>query len=81
MASPLFKEFDYYLKHQNEIVEHYEGKYIVIKDNKVIGAYENELLAIETTQEEHELGTFLVQYVSQGTKDYTATFHTRATFS
>lgn len=81
MSSQLEKEFAYYLDHQDEMVEKYDGKYIVIKDSKVLDAYDDELTAITETQKSHELGTFLVQLVSKGTDDYTQTFHSRAVFS
>jgi len=42
MTSPLEKEFKYYIKKQNNLVEKYNGKFIVIKDCKVIGTYDSE---------------------------------------
>ena len=81
MASSLQKNFDYYLEHQDEIVEQYNGKFVVIKGRVVIGAYDDELEAVETTQKEHEVGTFLVQFVSPGDTAYTHSFHSRVTFS
>ena len=80
MSSPLQKEFEYYLAHQSELVEKYNGKYIVIKDCVVIGAYDDELTAVSETQKVHKLGTFLVQRVSPGDGAYTQTFHSRVAF-
>ena len=77
MRNPLQNEFQFYLDHQDEMVEKYDGKYIVIKDGHVLGAYDGELPAIIETQKSHKLGTFLVQLVSRGTDDYTQTFHSR----
>lgn len=82
MAEPSLKtEFQYYLDHQDEMVQKYEGKFIVIKDDEVLGAYDDELTAVAETQKSHELGTFLVQKVSSGTEGYTQTFHSRVVFS
>ena len=81
MSSPLQKEFLYYLAHQDEMVEEYNGKFIVIKDEKVLGAYDDELTAISETQQAHSLGTFLVQKVSPGDSAYSQTFHSRVVFS
>jgi len=75
--SDLEKEFNYYLEHQDELVEQYNGKFIVIKDCSVIGAYNSELEAVEKTAEEYELGTFLVQKCQPGTDSYTQTYHSR----
>ncbi len=80
MDSPLKKEFEWYIAHQAELVEQYNGKFIVIKNGEILGAYDNELTAITETQKVHKLGTFLVQFVSPGTTAYTQTFHSRAAF-
>ena len=81
MPSPLQKEFDFYLAHQAEMVGKYDGKYIVIKNGEVLGAFDDELTAVTETQRSHELGTFLVQRVSQGDSAYSQTFNSRAVFS
>lgn len=73
----LKKEFDYYLEHQDELVEKYRGKFIVIKGTSVIGQYESELEAIEETSKQYELGTFLVQKCEPGSESYSYTFHSR----
>ncbi len=73
----LEKEFNYYLEHQDELVEKYNGKFVVIKDCNVIGAFDSELEAINTTSEQYELGTFLVQKCEPGSESYTQTYHSR----
>ena len=80
MYDALKQEFKYYIKNQPELVKQYNGKFIVIKNKTVIGAYDNELEAIKETTSEHELGTFLVQKCEPGTENYTQTYHSRATF-
>jgi len=79
--SQLKKEFESYLANQDEMVRQYNGKFIVLKDEKVLGAYDDELTAITETQKTHQLGTFLVQQVSPGTNAYSQTFHSRVVFS
>lgn len=76
----LIREFEYYLANQQELVEMYNGKYIVIIGDKVIGSYDRQDQALFETQKEHELGTFLIQKCSSGTEDYTQTFHSRVVF-
>lgn len=76
----LEKAFDYYLQHQNELIEKYRGKYVVIKDDRVIGVYDSDYEAVETTSQEHELGTFLVQKCEPGSESYTYTYHSRVAF-
>ena len=73
-------EFDYYLAHQKEMVSRYNGKFVVIKGQKVLGAYDDQATAVSSTMKEHELGTFLVQKVEPGPGAYTQTYHSRAAF-
>ena len=78
MASDtLTKEFEYYTGHQKELVEKYVGKFVVIKNQEVIGAYDSEIEAYEEAQKNNELGTFLIQRVEPGVENYTQTFYSR----
>jgi len=79
--SELEKEFNYYLEYQDELVKKYNGKFIVIKNYEVIGAFDSELEAVEKTAEKHELGTFLVQKCEPGSESYTQTYHSRVSFA
>ncbi len=81
MGSTLKEEFQFYLDHQDEMVEKYDGKHVVIKNGQVLGTYDDELTAVAETQKAHKLGTFLIQKVSRGTSAYTQTFHSRVVFS
>ncbi|MCK5145650.1 hypothetical protein KAR48_02780 [bacterium] len=77
---PLEEDFQYYLAHQEELVEKYNQKYIVIRDKKVIGFYDDEMEAIRESSKENPLGTFLVQKCEPGNSSYTQTFHSRVAF-
>lgn len=77
MAKPLEREFKYYLKNQDDLVRKYNGKFVVIKGETVLGAYDTETEAVNKTSETEELGTFLVQRCEPGTESYTQTFHSR----
>ena len=81
MSSPLEKEFKYYLSHQDELVKKYNGKILVIKDQRVIGDYNSEAQAIQDTVKKHPLGTFLIQKCEPGAESYTQTFHSRVAFA
>jgi len=81
MVERLEKEFKYYLDHQDELVEKYNGKFVVIKDCNVIGVFDSELEAVKKTAEKHELGTFLVQKCEPGNESYTHTYHSRVVFA
>lgn len=80
MEVKLKREFDFYIGHQNELVEKYRDKYIVIKDDNVLGSYANVQEAIKETIRTEPLGTFLIQKCTPGETDYTQTFHSRVVF-
>lgn len=74
---PLKKEFEYFIAHQAELVEKYNGKFIVIKDQKVVGDFATQEEAYASASQQYELGTFLIQEVRPGTEVFTQTFHSR----
>ena len=75
--SNLDKEFKYYLENQEELLNKYFGRYIVIKDEEVLGDYDTEQDALEETSEHHEVGTFLIQHCVPGEESTSATFYSR----
>ena len=77
----LKKELDFFIKHQNELVKHYEGKFLVLKNQKVVGAYATMHEAYWKAQKEHTLGTFAIYHCIPGPEAYTQVFHShRAVF-
>jgi hypothetical protein len=76
----LEKEFKYYLDHQAELVEKYNGKFLVIKGEEIIGAFEAEDSAYFETEKSHEAGTFLIQFCEPGDSSYTQIYHSRVSF-
>ena len=81
MDKNLEKEFNYYLEHQNELVKKYNGKYLIIKNQKVVDVYDTEIEAYTKAKEKYELGTFLIQHCLPGDANYKQTFHSRVTFA
>ena len=80
-ATTLLKEFQYYLDHQAELAHQYQGRYIVIKEGRLLGDYESVSEAIRETAKEHDPGTFLVQRCDVDPLSTTQTFHSRANFA
>lgn len=76
----LDKEFKYYLDNQEKLVEKYNGKYLVIVKNEVVGVYDDKIVAYESSKDKYELGTFLIQLCTPGKGAYTQTFHSRVSF-
>lgn len=77
----LEKEFNYYLSHQKELVEKYNGKFLVIIKEEIVGYYDSFEDALAESQKKFELGKFLIQRCVSGEESYTQTFHTRAIFN
>lgn len=73
----LEQEFQYYLNHQSELVQMYNGKFIVLKNEKVIGVYESHIAAYNQTLKTEQLGTFLIQHCLPGEGSYSQTFHSQ----
>jgi hypothetical protein len=73
----LEKEFKYYLDNQEELVRKYSGKFIVIKNMVVIGAYDSHGEAYDSTVKTEELGTFLIQHCIPGKESYSQTFYSQ----
>jgi hypothetical protein len=77
----LEKEFKYYLANQDELVKQYNGKFIVIVDEQVTGAYDSNVQAYTEASKKYPAGSFLIQKCSPGIQDYTQTFYSRVSFS
>jgi hypothetical protein len=76
----LEKEFEYYLDHQDDLVKKYNGKFIVIVGELVVGSYDMEDEALYESEKKYELGSFLIQKCTPGKGEYTQTFHSRVVF-
>lgn len=68
--------FQWYLDHQNELVEKYNGKHLVIKDNEVVAAYDDENTAYFDAVEKYGLGNFILQLCTPGKDAYTVEMYT-----
>lgn len=77
----LDREFKYYLSNQESLVKKYKNKVLLIKDEEVIGVFENEAEAYIEAVKKYEPGTFLIQLCTPGNDDYTQTFHSRVSFA
>lgn len=76
----LDREFNFYLKHQDNLLKDYRGKYLVIKGDEIIGVFDNFDSALLTSMKDHALGTFLIQLCEPGDSSYTQSFHSRVAF-
>ncbi len=73
----LQKEFQWYLSHQDELVEKYNGKYLIISGNKVLFASSDKNMAYNKGNELAGIGNYILQLCTPGDEAYTLTFHTQ----
>lgn len=54
--------YQYFLNHQKELAKEFYGRYVVIKDQKVVGDYDSEIKAYLDAKKRYGLGNFIIQY-------------------
>jgi len=62
---PNFKEYLWFEEHEAELLRQYFGRYIVIKDQQVIGDYGSRKLARQQTLEHYQPGTFIIHFCGE----------------
>ena len=76
----LEQEYRYYQEHKAELDAQYEGRFIVIVGESVLGAFDSPAAAAEAAKAQNNApGSFLVQFCSPR-QDQTQHFHSRAAF-
>jgi hypothetical protein len=64
-GSVLEKEWAYYMSNRDEIVRKYRDKYVVISDDRVVAAYDDENDAYFDTIKSIPLGSFMIHHVTE----------------
>jgi hypothetical protein len=78
MASEqLQKELKYFKDNQDKLVADHSSKFLIIKDQRLYGAYNTQIEAYNDAKMKFELGTFLIQHCLPGNQSYTQTFYSR----
>jgi hypothetical protein len=73
----LEKEYNYYLNNKEKLLASYQNRVVVIKDEEVLGDYDSKEEALKKTVKKHELGTFLIQEISEEEIHNIQRFHSR----
>ena len=73
----LEKEYQYFLKHKDALLKQYEGTFVVIIGNEVVGSYSSREEALREASSKYDIGTFLIQKVSPGEDDVIQRFSSR----
>lgn len=76
----LEREFSFYNTHENELVKLYEGKYIAIVGEEVVGVFDSELIAYEEMKKKYGLGNFLLQQCLPAKDRQVQRYHSRVAF-
>jgi len=77
----LDKEYKYFIDNKDKFIKEYQNKFIVIKKEKIIGVYNSQDEALKESLNNHQAGTFLIQFVSPNKDDYTQKYYTRVIFA
>ena len=82
MESPDFVKKNYIWFEENllELVKYYEDKHVVIKNEKLLAAYDSFDEAFNETIKTEDLGTFIIQLCSLDKEKMMQTFHSRVAF-
>lgn len=68
------KNYEYFKSHLENLLKDYNEKYIVIKDERVIGAYGSFDEAYEETIKTERLGSFIIQHSTKDALSPSANF-------
>ena len=69
------KELAFFIAHQDELVAKHRGKTLVIRGEKIEGAYASPLQAYLSAQKHFPVGTFMIQPCEPGPGAYTVTIN------
>jgi len=58
-------EWEFYENNRDELVEKYCGKFVVISEDKVVAAYDDEKIAYRETVKTIPLGSFMIHHVAE----------------
>lgn len=64
------RDFSFFLKNYQNLFKSYGHKFIAIKDEKVLGAYDSVPEAINTLSENYKPGTYIIQECTGDEKAY-----------
>lgn len=67
------QEMSYFMKNQDELVNRYPSKVLVLIGESIVGVFDNYLTAYTETSKVHKPGTFMLQLAVPGKSAYTVT--------
>lgn len=76
----LENELKYYIEHQDELVEKYNGQVVILKDEKVLGVFDSVSEAYFHADTEGLLGEVMIHKVGPGEDNYTISITSNLVF-
>lgn len=73
--------YEFFKKNHSELIKNFLGKYVVIKECKVIASYKTFDEAYNQTIKTEKIGTFLIQYCSKEEENTNCIFYNNIVFS
>ncbi|MCH8123864.1 MAG: hypothetical protein IH853_12175 [Bacteroidetes bacterium] len=77
----LEKELQYYIDHQEDLVEKYNGRVIILKNEEVLGVFKSVSEAYFHADTEGLLGEVMIHKVGPGQHNYTITITSNSVFA
>ncbi len=75
VPDPLKKNLDWYIANQQDLASKYNGKILLIVDQKLVQVFDNMEEGYTKAVESHAPGTFTLQPCSPGADSYTLTLY------
>jgi hypothetical protein len=73
----LEKEYEFYIKNKDKFLKKYKNKFLVIIGEKICGVFDTKEEALAKTAREYELGTFLLQQVTDNDSETIQRYNSR----
>ena len=73
----LRENYRYYETHHPEIVKKHLNKFIIIREQEIVGSYDTLEEAVKEASKKYELGTFIIQKCDKNIEDSKQVFHSR----
>ncbi len=74
-------ELDFFIANQEELVEKYRGKVLVLCNQEVVGVFDSPLGAYLDAESHYESGTYAIQRCTPGPEAYTVTIASSMSFA
>ncbi len=81
MYEGLKQDYQYFSDNFKDLYKQYPGKYLVIKDCRVLNAYDDFDTAYKKTLETEELGTFIIQECKENDENQFMYHHNNVAFA